>query len=204
MNVKTLLIGGAALLLVAAAAGYWAAPSLPPAPDAGAPPAGAMHAPGAPSAAVTTPATVDHAPAPWVGARAPAAAGATAPAASGVGQLNDLTPATRARVEQAQADLAASMRPGVAPDPVKVDAALLAIREAAGTAIVGGVNLDTVRANLAVSQKIQKIAEQIDLEVKRSGQMDTKKMAMYAAELNRLQQQIRPDVTAPAAGTTAQ
>ena len=100
-------------------------------------------------------------------------------------------------------DIVKSMREGKQPDPRKLDAALARVEAAAGQNVVSGVNIDAVRNNLAIAQKLQVIAGELDVESKKTGKLDTDRLRALAAQVQQLQSQMRVDVSAPAASATS-
>jgi hypothetical protein len=149
-------------------------------------------------------------PAPGPAAIAP---GTTAPAAPTTGAVPWATPAPSGaasndeiakrqnqsrELDAMRDDILKSMREGKQPDPKKLDAALARVEAAAGQNVVSGVNIDAVRNNLAIAQKLQVIAGELDAESKKAGKLDTDRLRALAAQVQQLQSQMRVDVSAPA------
>jgi hypothetical protein len=183
---RIFIVGGGALIAIVLAIALWYA-----GPDRGTDGVTtrvatvAPRAAGAVPGATLTPPVGTGGPAPW--SNAPA----TAPPDAANQQKTQ-------QLEAMQADLAASLKAGAVPDPRKVDAALAKIEEMNGKNVVSGVNLDAVRANLAIAAKLQVIAADLDAEAKKPGRPDTDRLRVLVAQVQQLQAQMHTDVSAPA------
>ena len=101
-----------------------------------------------------------------------------------------------------QADIAKSMRDGKQPDPRKIDAALAKVEEASGQTVVGGVDIEAVRSNVAIAQKMQVLAAELDAESKKE-KLDNDRLRALIVQVQQLQSQLRVDVSATAAPSKA-
>ena len=200
MNKRSMAVFALILLLLVVAVfigsrGSSGTASTPVAPGSTAPSAAAPVMPG-----VGGPRPGDTAPPPW--ATGSGQAPSVAPGAAILsGQPSPADKAAAAKresrgVEQMQLEIAEMLRDGKQPDPKRVAELLTSLKQKHG-AIVAGVNLDVVLNNLQVAQEIQTLALEIQRESGKPGGGDSKKMQAYAAQLTKLQAQMRMDITVP-------
>jgi hypothetical protein len=105
-------------------------------------------------------------------------------------------------MERMQQEISALQSSGKPPDPKRVEEMLTTLRQTHGP-IAGGINLDIVINNLQVSQKMQTLALDMQAESNKPGGGSTAKMQGYMEQLNKLQSQMRTDITAGKGSVTS-
>jgi hypothetical protein len=186
MSTRTILVGVVLCLLLMAGALWYVSQSQEPVRTAQPRPAPALRATAPP---VAPPVAAPPSAAPWTATPGPAGVASNDAMAARERQSQEL--------DAMQADIAKSMREGRQPDPQKLDAALAKVAAAAGQSVVNGVNIDAVRNNLAIAQKMQALAAELDAESRKPGKLDTDRLRALVAQVQQLQSQMRADVSAP-------
>lgn len=95
-----------------------------------------------------------------------------------------------AELRELQQAIAKSMQDKQQPDPQKVDALLLKIKEIKGSSIIGGVDIDELRGRLAKTQEMQALATQIQQEAAKGSNADAEKIKALSAQLQTLNTQL--------------
>lgn len=145
--------------------------------------------------------TGDTEPAPWIAnsAKPPALPGTANPPPGAPALPGMATSAQRQHaqkeLEQIRNELAASVRDGK-PDPKKVVEALTRLKQTYGSQ-VAGVNLDAVINNVEKAQEIQALALKMQSETSKPGGPDQKAVQGYVEQLQKLQAQLRTDISVP-------
>lgn len=135
-------------------------------------------------------------PAPWMSNRQPPAGAAANP--------RDAEKQKRlAELQAMQADLLRQIQEGKQPDTRQVDATLARLQELEGSPIVAGVNIPAVRHNLEKAHQLQQLAQEMEREAKKPGGPDMNRLNAQMAQLQRLQSQLRTDVSVNQPGTPA-
>jgi hypothetical protein len=197
-------------LVVLALVGWWlgASPSVSPSDPAGA---------GLPVPAAVVP------PAPGSGAGAGAGSGAVLPSpgapvpggpgwSGGTGvpvgsgmsapSLPEARPTLRAGqpgapgIDEIQAELQGLTAAGRQPSAAEVDRVLAKLQQNQGRSVVGGVDLQALRNNLQLADRIRVLSEQMQPLVQNPSPENMQKMQAMAAEMQRLQASMRLDVSA--------
>lgn len=204
---RTRLLGVFAGLLALAVIALWlvrTGPTPPPertpaAPSAVAPPPAPIPAPvDAPSSIATpAPAPAREAPPPW------AKAGSTARTQLGSAPASGAVPdAAEGRAEALaviQQELAALVAGGQSADTKKLDKLLADVARVQGSSTIGGVNIDSLRHNLAIAEQMKVLAIEIEQTTAQGEKMDTVKMQAQMAKLMELQAKMRMDMGVPTA-----
>ncbi|GHT90130.1 hypothetical protein AGMMS50289_14630 [Betaproteobacteria bacterium] len=115
-------------------------------------------------------------------------------------QPRRLTPADLQRLQGVQQKLRDLTANGRQPEPMEVDPILQELITIQGSPIVGGVDLRVLRQNLLIASKLQKIAYELEAEIKKPNP-DQKKIAALQASLveeqRGLQMNIMPGTALP-------
>ncbi len=146
-----------------------------------------------------------NAPPPWAAGNTETPSPLSAPmdAQPAAPVVPDAAPRLDAKeMERMQQEISALQSSGKPPDPKRVVEMLTTLRQTHGP-IAGGINLDIVINNLQVSQKMQTLALDMQAESTKPGGGNTAKMQGYMEQLNKLQSQMRTDITAGKGSVTS-
>lgn len=108
--------------------------------------------------------------------------------------------AALAEIQRQLVELSAS---GQAADVQKIDRLLGEVERVQGSSTIGGVKIDVLRHNLAIAQKMQALAKDIEEASSRGAQADPKQLQAQMARIVELQAQMRTDVVAAPAAVPA-
>lgn len=158
-------------------------------------PSGAPSVPGSQSGTALPPGTGATADAPWATSPVPPSAarlGARPPSAGQPGAPS---------IEDIQSRLQGLTANGRQPTAREVDAILADLQRNQGTDVVGGVNLQTLRDNLARADRMQQIAQEVQTLAANPRKEDLPRLQTLSAEMQRLQASVSvPAGPAAAAG----
>lgn len=145
-------------------------------------------------------------PPAWSGVKPPAPGSAVGPGVPigselPAGGLSGESPSIRPGqpgapgIDEIQAELQALTATGRQPSATEVDRVLAKLQQNQGKSAVGGVDLQALRNNLQLVERIRVLGEQMQPLAQNPSAENTQKMQAMAAEMMRLQSSMRLDVS---------
>lgn len=98
-----------------------------------------------------------------------------------------------------QQELQALTAAGRQPTPAEVEQVLAKLQANQGSAVVAGINLETLRANLRIAEQMRMVAAEVQHLAAQPTPENTARMQQLSAQLLQLQGQLQADVRAPSA-----
>lgn len=162
-------------------------------------PPAALPAANAESAAAATPVSPPAAVAPLGEAPPWAATSADAPP-PGLGDAISTLPSDPARAaarDALRSRLGALTAGGRRPSPAEMNQLLADLERTEGSHVIGGVNIGALRSNLVKVEEMQQLGVQMKAEAEKPGGADQEKVKAILARLQKLQSEMRLDLTVP-------
>jgi len=106
-------------------------------------------------------------------------------------------PKKRAAREAIRAKILALTANGRQPTPAEMNVVLSELERVEGSSVISGVNVGALRNNLVKVDEMQKLGEQMKNESSKPGGGDPQKIKDIMARLQKLQSEVRLDISAP-------